>query len=206
MIYKASITAEEIEKLELAHFTGEIEFIDRVGERFDRAVEVLSKERVIGFDTETKPSFHAGDKKNRVALLQLSAGEEAFIFRLKSIELPESLANLLANPSVLKIGAAVHDDIRGLQYYNKFTPKGFIDLQSIVSKYGIEEKSVRKMSAIILGMRISKSQQLSNWESEHLTSAQINYAALDAWVCREMYIRLKSLDKKRKRVKVADEQ
>jgi ribonuclease D len=98
---------------------------------------------------------------------------------------------LLGNPGILKIGAAIHDDIRGLQEYRRFIPKGFVDLQRLAPEYGIEEKSVRKMSAIILKKRVSKSQQLSNWESAHLSEAQLRYAAIDAWICREMYYKLK---------------
>ena len=102
---------------------------------------------------------------------------------------------ILSNPRIIKVGAAVTDDIRSLQHHTKFVPKGFVDLQSIASGWGIEEKSVRKMAAIILGVRVSKSQQLSNWESSDLTVAQINYAAVDAWVCQRMYLKLLSSPK-----------
>ena len=90
----------------------------------------------------------------------------------------------------MKIGAAVADDIKGLQQYRKFEARGFVDLQKIVWEWGIKDKSVKKMAAIILGMRISKSQQLSNWEAENLSESQQKYAATDAWVCREMYKKL----------------
>ena len=100
------------------------------------------------------------------------------------------LCNLLSNEKIVKVGAAVRDDIRGLQKYSDFTPKSFVDLQSMVGDYGIRDKSVKKMTAIILGFRISKTQQLSNWEAEVLSESQEKYAATDAWVCREMYIKL----------------
>ena len=105
------------------------------------------------------------------------------------------LCNLLADPKILKIGAAIHDDIRGLQRKHDFTPAGFVDLQKIVWEWGIRDKSVKKMAAIIMGIRISKTQQLSNWEAEILTEPQCKYAATDAWVCREMYIRLMRAEK-----------
>ena len=96
---------------------------------------------------------------------------------------------------VIKVGAAIHDDIRGLQRKTDFIPAGFIDLQKIVCEWGIRDKSVKKMAAIILGVRISKTQQLSNWEAEELTEAQCKYAATDAWVCREMYLCLDKTEK-----------
>ena len=100
------------------------------------------------------------------------------------------LCNLLSSEKIIKVGAAVRDDIRGLQKYQDFTPRSFVDLQSMVGDYGIRDKSVKKMTAIILGFRISKTQQLSNWEAESLSESQVKYAATDAWVCREMYIKL----------------
>ncbi len=102
---------------------------------------------------------------------------------------------MLSSNKILKVGAAIHDDIKGLQQYQKFIPRGFVDLQSIAANWGIKEKSVRKMAAIILGVRISKSQQLSNWEADYLTDAQMQYAAIDAWACQRMYLRLLSTPK-----------
>ncbi len=90
---------------------------------------------------------------------------------------------------------AVHDDIRGLQHHCKFVPKGFVDLQVVGINWGIKEKSVRKMAAIILGVKVSKSQQLSNWETDELSHAQVLYAATDAWICQRMYLKLLSTPK-----------
>ena len=99
------------------------------------------------------------------------------------------------NPKVLKVGAAIHDDIRGLQKHQDFKPAAFVDLQKIVCEWGIRDKSVKKMAAIIMGIRISKTQQLSNWEADTLSESQCRYAATDAWVCREMYLRLMASEK-----------
>lgn len=193
MAFASSITVEEIESLEIASFPGEITVVpDSHCEEFEHAIEYLSSQKLIGFDTETKPCFVPKVPRNKMAILQLSGGERAFIFRLQQVGVPPKLAKLLGNPDILKIGAAVHDDIRGLQEYRRFIPKGFVDLQRLAPNYGIEERSVRKMAAIILQKRVSKSQQLSNWESSHLSDAQLRYAAIDAWICREMYLKLKS--------------
>ena len=175
----------------MAAFVGEIKVINFKDEDFDEAIRYLSTQPFIGFDTETKPCFIPKVPRNKMAILQLASHDRAFIFRLQQIGVPQELADLLANPFVMKIGAAVHDDIRGLQGYTNFTPRGFIDLQRLCGEFGIEEKSVRKMAAIILGKRVSKSQQLSNWESAKLSEAQLKYASTDAWVCLEMFDELK---------------
>ena len=107
----------------------------------------------------------------------------------------DRLCRIMASEKIIKVGAAVHDDLRGLQRYCQFEPSNFIDLQKIVWEYGIKDKSVKKMSAIILGVRISKTQQLSNWEAEILSEQQRLYAATDAWICREMYNKLMKSEK-----------
>ncbi len=191
MAFASTVTVDEIEALEIATFPGEITVVPSAHcEEFEEAIKYLASQEVIGFDTETKPCFVPKVPRNKMAILQLSGADRAYIFRLQQVGVPPKLAALLGNPKVLKIGAAVHDDIRGLQEYRRFIPKGFVDLQRLAPSYGIEEKSVRKMSAIILKKRVSKSQQLSNWESSHLSDAQLRYAAIDAWICREMYYRL----------------
>ena len=192
MVFNSTISPEEIEKLKQAEFTGKIYVVDKLDNNYDLAIEYLKNQKVLGFDTETKPMFQANSKRNGVALLQLSGADKAFVFRLNSIGMPESLCKILSTKKIAKVGAAVNEDIRGLTRYTPFTPKGFVDLQNIGINWGIKEKSVRKMAAIILGMRVSKSQQLSNWESEELTYGQINYAAIDAWVCQQMYLKLLS--------------
>ena len=189
-MFQICISPEEIAALELASFPGEIVVVDEPGPVMDQAVRYLKKQAVLGFDTETRPTFSPDQHSNGTALLQLSGGGKAYLFRLKKCGLPRSLAAVLANPSVVKVGAATLDDVRGLQKITKFSPKGFVDLQNMVWEYGIRDKSVKKMAAIILGVKISKAQQLSNWEAENLSEGQQRYAATDAWICREMYLRL----------------
>lgn len=191
MAFASRVTVDEIDGLEIATFPGEITVVPTCNcPEFDQAMEYLGTQQAIGFDTETKPCFVPKVPRNKMAILQLSGADKAYIFRLQQVGVPPKLAALLGNPDILKIGAAVHDDIRGLQEYRRFIPKGFVDLQRLAPAYGIEEKSVRKMAAIILKRRVSKSQQLSNWESSHLSEAQLRYAAIDAWICREMYYKL----------------
>lgn len=186
--FQESITSEEVNELPVGAFHGEIVVVD-TPQAIVEACEYLSSQPLIGFDTETRPSFSKG-VSNKISLLQLSSGERAFLFRLNKVALERPLLRLLENPNTIKIGAAIRDDIRGLQKLRCFTPKGFIDLQSIVGEYGICELSLRKMAAITLQIKISKAQRLSNWEAANLTPAQQLYAATDAWVSREIYVRL----------------
>ncbi|MDO4827071.1 MAG: 3'-5' exonuclease [Bacteroidia bacterium] len=190
-MYRISISPEEIEKYELAAFPGEIQVIDSEDAAFRSAISFLRRQKVLGFDTETRPVFSPDQPRHSVALLQLSGPGKAFLFRVQKLGLPQSLRDILSNGDILKIGAAVGDDVRGLQRLHDFEAGGFVDLQKMVWQYGIRDKSVKKMSAIILRVRISKTQQLSNWEAEVLSEPQCRYAATDAWVCREMYFRLK---------------
>ena len=195
-MFKNSITPEEIEKLQLASFKGKIKVINRLGLDFILAVRYLKKQKIIGFDTESRPCFSPNQHHYGVSLLQLSGEDEAFLFRIKLMGgIPKPLRNILSNEKILKVGAAVNDDVHGLRKHHDFEPGGFVDLQKVVWEYGIKDKSVKKMSAIILGFRISKSQQLSNWEAGRLSESQKLYAATDAWVCLKMYKKLLASEK-----------
>ena len=194
-MYKISITPEEIEKMEPGAFPGEIVVIDHQGLGFFRALDYLRRQKILGFDTESRPNFSPQHHHYGVALLQLSGPDRAYLFRIKKLSNFRRLFKILASEDIIKVGAAVGDDINGLQRYASFKPAGFVDLQKIVWEYGIRDKSVKKMAAIILGIRISKTQQLSNWEADTLSESQKKYAATDAWVCREMYLKLLSSEK-----------
>lgn len=194
-MFVSSISPEEIEKLPKACFEGEICVIDKPGKDMDDAIRYLKSKKIIGFDTESRPCFNSGQPQYGTSLLQLSGAEKAFLFRIKLTGLDKRLCSILANPNILKIGAAVADDIRGLKKYSNFKEAGFVDLQKEVADYGISDKSVKKMAAIILGVKISKTQQLSNWEAANLSESQQKYAATDAWICRTMYQKLQSCNK-----------
>ncbi len=186
--FKYSISNDKIKELPLTSFGGELVVVDHP-DAVPGAVGMLRGETVLGFDTETKPAFKKG-VINGVALLQLSTREMAVVFRLNKTGLPPSLVSVLANPGIVKVGAAIRDDIRSLQKLSRFRPAGFVELQQMVKEYSIEDSGLRKMAAIVLGIQISKSQQVSNWEKEKLTEAQLIYAATDAWVCHEIYRKL----------------
>jgi len=184
-MFKESITKEELVDLPLKWFEGEIVIVDSK-KSLRRAVEVLSKQSIIGFDTETKPAFKKG-VFNKVALLQLSTKEQAFLLRLNKIGLPKKICDILSNPEIIKPGVAIRDDIKGLQQFCNFTPGGFIELQDSAVELGIQNFSLKKLTAIVCGFRISKGQQLTNWEAGELSEKQQIYAATDAWTSLKIY-------------------
>jgi ribonuclease D len=189
-MYKENITVEELAEHELSWFKGEIVLIDNLKIFYEVIPRLLGSE-LLGFDTETRPTFKKG-KKNAVSLIQLSTENLACLFRINKIGIPDELADLLSNPSVIKAGVAVHDDIRFLKGVRKFAPDGFIDLQNFVKDFGIQSSGLKKLAAIVLGFRISKRQQVTDWEADQLSEAQQLYAATDAWVCHQIYRKLKN--------------
>lgn len=152
----------------------------------DKAVEYLLKAKLLGFDTETKPSFKKG-RQNTVALLQVSTYDTCFLFRLHRIGFCNSIKKLLETTDVLKIGLSWHDDILSLKKCGEFEPQGFIDIQDHMKELGIEDTGLAKLYANIFGQRISKREQLSNWEADVLSEKQKAYAATDAWACVMLY-------------------
>lgn len=181
MAFIATIDNDTVASLPAARFAGRIVVVDRP-ELIGAACEDLRSHKVIGFDTETRPSFRAG-VSYKVSLLQLSTPDTCYLFRLSRIRLDNRILKVLGSREVLKIGADVMGDIRSLHALRDFKADGFVDLQHEVARWGIEDKSLRKISAIVLGERVSKAQRLSNWEAAELTQQQQEYAATDAWVC-----------------------
>ena len=186
--YRENITIEELAGCELSWFKGEIVVVDNLKTYYEVFPRLLGSD-LLGFDTETKPSFKKG-RNNIVSLIQLSTNNLVCLFRIHKIGFPVELINLLSDPSVIKAGVAIHDDIRFLKGVKKFSPGGFVDLQSFVRDYGIQSSGLKKLAAIVLGFRISKRQQVTDWEAEQLTEAQQIYAATDAWVCHQIYKKL----------------
>ena len=191
--FASTISNEDVAQLEPVRFDGEIVVVETVRDLL-RACEVLSAQKIIGFDTETRPSFTSG-MMNKVALLQLSTDDVCFLIRLNKVPLDKALIAILQNENIAKVGAAVQNDIAALNALRHFKARGFIDLQNEVGRFGIEDRSLRKLSGIIIGKKVSKAQRLSNWEAQPLTPPQQQYAATDAWVCIELLRRLQAAEK-----------
>lgn len=166
-------------------FDGIIEEID-TEEKAEKAMAVLSREKIVGFDTETRPSFTRG-LVHKIALLQLSTDTCAYLIRLNRIGIPDCVAAFLSDPDIIKVGVSIKDDFSQLSGRRQFKPAGFIELQDVCGQMGIEEKGLQKMYGLLFGQRISKNQQLSNWEIDRLTESQRQYAAIDAWACLKIY-------------------
>ncbi len=183
--FATNITNEQLAELPVCAFGGRIVVVDDA-EAAEAACEDLLSCSLIGFDTETRPTFRPG-ALNKVALLQLSTPHTCYLFRLCKMPLAKPVIEVLESETTVKVGADIKNDIKALQELRHFKPKGFADLQGMVTEWGIADKSVRKMAGIIMGTRVSKAQRLSNWEAAALTPPQQMYAATDAWVCERMY-------------------
>ncbi len=190
MKFEAKISKENIMQCPILHFEGEIIIIDNLKD-LKKHIDKLFQKHLWGFDTETKPNFRKGkSNQNKVSLMQLSSSNCCYLFRLSKIGIPDKLAEFLSDENYVKVGLSIKDDLSGLVKLREFEKHGFIDLQKIVNFYGIEDLGLRNVAAIVLGKRISKSQQLTNWDSDELTESQKIYAATDAWACREIYLKL----------------
>ena len=190
-IIKEAFDKKEIGALPVASFEGRIIVVQSETES-DKAVRYLLSQQILGIDTETRPSFRKG-QTHQVALLQVSTVDTCFLFRLNMIGITESIKRLLEDCSVIKVGLSLKDDMHQLSKRADFTPGMFIELQNEVKKMGIKDMSLQKIYANLFSKRISKGQQLSNWEADTLTPQQKAYAATDAWACIMIYNELNEL-------------
>lgn len=172
-------------------FQGRIVVILTPGET-KKAVDYLLSSPILGIDTETRPVFKKGQHR-KVALLQVANKDICFLFRLNHTGMTPDIIRLLEDTTVPKVGLSLHDDMMSLHKRAEFVPGSFIDLQDLVGQFGIQDLSLQKLYANIFGEKISKRQQLSNWEADVLSEAQKGYAATDAWTCIQLYEELKRL-------------
>lgn len=188
---KRAFTSEEIGQLPLTAFVGKIILVE-CDRQLHQAMRVLEREDLLGFDTETRPIF----KKGQIpppALLQLAGGGDVYIFQLSKLQDKAVLGELMGSPAIIKSGVSVRDDLKGLKSHFEFSEHGFVDLGEVAKKMGMLTHGLRNLSANLMGVRISKSAQCSNWAREALSTKQIVYAATDAWISRELYLRFVDL-------------
>lgn len=178
--------------LPLHHFEGRIVVVQSKVEA-EKAVKALKTQRILGIDTETKPSFRKGHT-NQVALLQVCMRDVCFLFRLNEIGFLPCLQRLLGDKKICKVGLSLKDDALMLQRKEpSFKPAGFLDLQNFAAELGVKDKSLLKLYANVFHKRISKKMRLSNWEADVLTEPQKVYAATDASVCLDLFAELTRL-------------
>lgn len=191
---KKKITKAEIAAMQKVQFPGRV-IVIYTEKDAEKAVAYLKEQRVVGVDTETRPSFKRG-MSHKVALLQISTQDTCFLFRLNRIGMPDCLQDFLMSDT-LKIGLSLKDDFNSLRKREDVHPDrgNWIELQDYVARFGIEDRSLQKIYANLFGQKISKNQRLSNWEADVLSEGQMQYAATDAWACVEIYNCLKELER-----------
>ena len=184
-VIQAKYDKQKIQKLPCVRFEGRIIVIFTERDA-DKAVDYLMRQPLLGIDTETRPSFQKG-RTHQVALLQVATHDTCFLFRLNKIGIPDSVIRLLEDNTITKVGLSLQDDMHMLNLRRNFVPGTFVELQKEVKDIGIDDNSLQKIYANLFGGRISKNQQLSNWEADILTEAQQRYAATDAWACIKIH-------------------
>ena len=191
-MHVVSIDKQDVNQMPQVTFHGRIHIIDSISQ-VKSAVTALRTSAIAGFDTETRPSFKRGEH-HRVALLQLSTESDAFLIRLNKTGIPTPLKQYLEDPEIIKVGLSTIDDFHQLASICDIHPAGFVELQELVKRYNISDMSLQKIYAILFQHKISKGQQLTNWENSTLTDAQQQYAAIDAWACLRIYRYLQTGD------------
>ena len=183
-----TINREELNELPIGGWEGETILVDKP-EDVESAIQAINKETIIGIDTETRPAFKKGVVYH-ISLIQIATRDCTYLFRINHVGLSDGLIKLFESEEIMKVGIDLNYDINLLQRVKRFTPRNVIELNSYCTQKGFLVMGLRKLSALILGIRISKRQQTSNWEAETYTPAQIRYAATDAWACRALFVRL----------------
>ncbi|MDR2735717.1 MAG: 3'-5' exonuclease domain-containing protein 2 [Puniceicoccales bacterium] len=192
--FNKSISKAELAELPLFNFNGEIILVESPQEA-ERMVDLLLKHNVLGFDTESKPAFRKGESYSP-SLVQISTDKTVYLFKLAKINGIKSLIPLLESQDVKKVGIAIRDDINKLKELGNFEDAGFVDISDLTKILGIENTGLRTLAGIFLRYRISKSLQVTDWSKEILSKKQIIYAATDAWVSRELFMKVKEFTSK----------
>ncbi len=183
---RGKITKEDISLLPLGTWCGEIVIVD-TPRAAEAAARDMRAETVLGFDTESRPAFMKG-RYYLPSLIQMATTETVYIYMLGRLAFPDSLMAIFGDPSIIKTGVAVRDDVKDLQRITPFAARGFIDLGVVALLHKLDTHGLRNLSANLLGVRISKGAQCSNWAREALSTKQIVYAATDAWISRELFL------------------
>ena len=185
-----SITKDEINALPIKRYEGPVVLVQSTAE-VERALADFAGERLVGFDTETRPAFKVG-QKYPVALAQVATARAVYLFQLQRMDHAPVLRELMQSQCT-KAGVGIGDDLKALRELFAFEPAAIADLGAIARKRGYERSGVRALAAMFLGFRIPKGTKTSNWAAPRLSPAQIAYAATDAWACRELYLRFETM-------------
>ncbi len=154
-----------------------------------KCITIFDNQTVLGFDTESKPSFKKGIQ-SKISIIQLADDKNALIFRIQHYRIHTELIALFENKNIIKVGSGIKQDLKQLQQVCTFNPQSFVDLQDLLKQKGYEVMGLKKMTELFLNKKLSKRQQLSNWNKPQLTEAQIRYAATDAYATYLLYQKL----------------
>ena len=185
------MSKDEINSCPIKRWNGPVSVV-RTRDGLAAAMRRLGGHTLLGFDTETRPAYKKGES-HLPALLQLAGDDEVFIFQLKHLGLAGPLRKILADAAIIKAGVGLEYDIRELKKLSRFKAAGFMDLANLARQAGIKNHGLRGLAPVLLGMRIAKGAQTSNWARDVLTPKQIRYAATDAWVGRRLYLALEQV-------------
>ncbi|HEY6966758.1 MAG TPA: 3'-5' exonuclease [Burkholderiales bacterium] len=185
------VSREEVNALPVARWEGEIVMVETARD-FERAWEDLAAEASVGWDTETKPAFRVGESYPP-SLVQAATARAVYIFPLARMDFSKVVGGLFAEPSIVKAGISVADDLKKLKQVFHFEESSVLDLGHVVKRHGMKQTGLRNLAGVFLGVRITKGAKTTNWAAPRLTSQQISYAATDAWACRELYLRFQAL-------------
>lgn len=185
------LSREDINALPLRCYDGPVHLIQSLSQ-WESIVPALREDGILGFDTETRPTFRKG-LVNSPSLIQLATAQAVYLVQLGRLRFDENIASLLEDPEIIKVGVAIREDMQGLNKIFPFQPAGLIDLGQLARQYELPSRGLRTLAASLFGWRISKGSQCSNWSALHLSPKQVGYAATDAWIGRMIYLRLREL-------------
>jgi ribonuclease D len=183
---RRAISREDVSALPIRRWEGETQVV-ATPEALEAALADIRAERVVGFDTETRPAFRKGEH-HLPSLVQVATARAVHLFQLRRTDCSAALAELLAAPGTVKAGVALAHDLRELKLLFPFEATAVLDAGAVARRHGLKQSGVRNLAAIFLGFRVPKGAKTSNWAAARLSPAQIVYAATDAWVCRELYL------------------
>jgi ribonuclease D len=185
------VSRDEVNELPIRRYEGPVVLIE-TAPMLEAAMADLRAERVAGFDTETRPAFRAG-VSYPPALAQLATERAVYLFQVQRLDFEPEIAELMASERLVKAGVSVKDDVRQLQKLFSFEGKSVVDLGDIARRHGLRQSGVRNLAGLFLGYRVPKGSKTSNWAAPRLSAQQVTYAATDAWVCRELYLKFERL-------------
>ena len=187
----SALSREEINELPIRRYEGPVHLVAAPAELAQAMADIL-QESVLGFDTETRPSFRVGESYPP-SLAQVATARAVYLFRLQRLDCSAAMAQFLSAERIVKAGVGLAEDLRQLRKSFQFTEKAVVDLSATAKRQGLAKTGVRTLAAAFLGFRIPKGSKTSNWAAAHLTPQQIAYAAMDAWACRELYLKFREL-------------